>query len=208
MRIYAGIGAAIGWFALVLQLVLILTADSEISVGLRAFNFFSYFTILSNILVAVTLTFVALGGRGAVGRFFSRPSVQTGVALYVGVTGIVYSLILRAIWAPEGWQKLADQLLHDAMPLIYVAFWLIFVRKGTLSFANVPWFVAFPVVYAAYTLIRGPMVDWYPYPFIDASVLSTSELIVNVIVLCVAFLVLGALLVLADRWLGRRFARA
>lgn len=207
MRVYAGIGAAVGWFALVLQLVILVTSESDLSVALRVNNFFSYFSILSNILVATTLTVAALGGANGFARFFSRPGVQTAVALYISVTGIVYSLVLRAIWDPVGWQRVADQLLHDAMPLVYVLFWLLFVRKGTLGFASVGWFLAFPIAYAAYSMIRGLIVDWYPYPFVDASVLPAGELIVNVIVMTAGFAILGAIYVLLDRWLGRLGSR-
>jgi hypothetical protein len=203
MRVYAGIGAAVTWFALALQLALLLTGDSELSVTARFFNFFSYFTILSNILVAITLTVAAFAPGGWFADFFRRPSVQTGIAIYIAVTGAVYSLILRAIWEPEGWHMVANELLHDAVPLIYLGFWVFFVRRGTLSFANVPWFIAFPIGYAIYSLIRGPIVDWYPYPFIDASELATGELIVNILGLAVAFIGLAFLFVYLDRWLAR-----
>jgi len=204
MRVYAGAGAVIGWFALALQLVLLVIVDSEISVAGRIVNFFSYFTILSNILAAIALSVVALGLNGsALGRFFCRRSVQTGITVYITVTGVIYFLILRTIWDPEGWALVADSLLHYAMPIIFVGFWLFFVTKGTLAIRNVPWFLAFPMLYAAYSLVRGPFVPWYPYPFLDAGALTTGELIVNIAVMLVGFGLVALAYVGLDRWLAR-----
>lgn len=208
MRVYAGLSALVGWFALILQLVLIVTVDSDISVGGRIVNFFSYFTILSNILVSITFTVAALGVNGAFGRFFSRPSVQSGIALYISVTGLVYFFVLRTIWAPEGWAFVADALLHYATPLLYVGFWLVFVRKGTLRLSTIPWMLAFPVVYAVYSLTRGPIVDWYPYPFLNVAELGGGQVAVNVVAMLVGFIVLAAIYVGLDRLLGGRMRPA
>jgi hypothetical protein len=208
MRVYAGMAAAVGWFGLILQLVLLLTGDSELSVGMRLVNFFSYFTIISNLLSAIVLTVAALGGRGGAIGFFARPGVIAGVAIYMTVTFIIYWTILSSLWAPEGWDYVANLVLHGIMPVLLVGHWLLFVGKGALTFRRVPWFLAFPVGYAIYTLIRGPVVDWYPYPFIDASALTTSELIVNIVAVTAGFLVLGVIYVLLDRWLARMRAGA
>jgi hypothetical protein len=77
------------------------------------------------------------------------------------------------------------------------------VKKGSLSFRSVPWFLIFPVGYAAYTLIRGPGVNWYPYPFIDASARTPSELVINIAVLVVVFLVIAVLLVAIGKGISR-----
>jgi hypothetical protein len=203
MRIYAGIGAAVGWFALALQFVILVTADSELSVALRINNFFSYFTILSNLFTAIVLTVATAGGSGRFSRFFSRTGVVTGIAIYMTVTFVIYWTVLNSLWSPQGWDYVANLLLHGIMPVVLVGYWLLFVRKGTLGIASVGWFIAFPVAYAAYTLIRGPIVDWYPYPFIDASALTTSELVWNIVGVTVGFVVLGVIFLLLDRWLAR-----
>ncbi len=204
MRMYAGVGAVVGWFALILQLVLMLTKDSDLSVALRINNFFSYFTILSNILTATTLTVAALGWSDWCSRFFSRPGVRTGIAIYMTVTFAIYWAILNNLWNPQGWEYVANFLLHGAMPVAIVGYWLMFVRHGALNRTSVAWFVAFPIAYAVYTLIRGPVVNWYPYPFIDASSLTTSQLIVNIVVITIGFVVLGFIYVWLDGVLRRR----
>jgi hypothetical protein len=101
MRIVAAILAAIGWFALALQLRLILgvNAQTGIPVGETFVRFFSYFTILTNVLAALILTGVMLGHRGT---FLSRPAVQAAIASYITIVGLVYVTILRHLWAPAG----------------------------------------------------------------------------------------------------------
>lgn len=203
MRIYAGVAAIVAWFALALQLILIMRSEDGLSAAMHFTNFFSYFTILSNILVAAVLTSNRVGASNAVARWLRRPSVMTAAALYITVTGLVYAIILAGIWAPTGWARVADQLLHYAMPVIFVVFWLAFVPKGTLSYRQVPLFLVFPVAYGVYSLIRGPMVDWYPYPFLDVRVHEWSGVAVNIALMTAGFAVLAAFFVFLDNLLGR-----
>ena len=87
-RLYSGAFAVIGWFALILQFILLLNNDaSGIATGTRIVNFFSYFTILSNILATLMLT-TAWAGRGGP---FARPWLQTAVTIYMTITGLVYT---------------------------------------------------------------------------------------------------------------------
>ena len=152
MRIFMRIIALLEWFALSLQCWL--TINLSIATGKTALtgltNYFSYFTILSNLLVALTLSFSLWATRSRWGAFFTRANVQSGVALYIAVVGIVYSLVLRQIWDPQGPQRLADVLLHDLLPLLYVLFWFLFVSKKPLLWTNALRWLVFPAVYCAY----------------------------------------------------------
>jgi hypothetical protein len=98
--------------------------------------YFSFFTILTNLLVALGTTFAVSGARCRIGLLFSQPVVQTATAIYISVVGVVYSFILRELWAPTGLQKIADVLLHDLIPLLYVAFWIFFVPKSNLRWCT------------------------------------------------------------------------
>ncbi|HVV95477.1 MAG TPA: Pr6Pr family membrane protein [Hyphomicrobiales bacterium] len=195
MRPYCTVAAALAWFFLALQFFV---GPSWQSLG-AAWNFFSYFTILSNILSAATLTAVALGGSTA---WPARPKVATAVALYMTVTGLVYTFILAKLWNPQGWLFVADAGLHYVMPVVYDLFWLAFVAKGALTLGRVPAWLIFPLLYGIYSLVRGPFVAWYPYPFIDVSQLGYGRVAANMAILLIAFLVLGAVFVALDRALG------
>ena len=205
MRIYATITAALAWFALALQCYLTVTlciANGKTLIA-GVIVFVSYFTILTNLLVAVVLSFSRWAPGTRWGAWFSRATVQSGTAVYIAIVGIVYSLLLRHIWDPQGWQKLADVLLHDLIPLLFVAYWLVFVSKNFLRWKDALWWLTYPAVYFAYALLRGEVSGWYPYPFLDAHALGYSQVAANAVMLLAAFLLTGLLFVTVARWMGR-----
>lgn len=141
-------------------------------------------------------------GQCAVAAWLRRPAVEAAVALYIGVTGLVYTLILSGIWEPAGWQLVADTILHHAVPVLYLAYWAVFARPGTLGFAMIPAFLVFPLAYTAYSLARGPIVDWYPYPFLDLRENALPALALNAVLMLVGFALFAAMLVAFDRIAG------
>jgi len=209
MAMYAATLALLEWFALSLQLYLVLTVSAASGQGLLqgALNFFSYFTILSNLIVALVLTCTRWSPYSRVGSFLARPSSQSAAAVYVTIVGIVYSLVLRNIWDPRGLQKLADVLLHDALPLLYLIFWFAFVEKSRLRWMDAPRWLAFPGTYFGYVLIRGALTGWYPYPFLDAGDLGYGGVGRSTVLLVIAFLAVALTFVAVAKWLSRRAGR-
>jgi hypothetical protein len=190
----AGLLAGITWFALVLQLVLLLNpaVPTGFSTLKSIINFFSYFTILSNLLVAVCLTVILIIPSSPAGRFFSRASVQSAITVYIFIVGLVYNLVLRNLWKPEGWQLVADNLLHVAVPLLFSLYWFFFIPSRSLQWKQLlPWLL-FPALYLAYSLLRGEYTHWYPYPFLHAGNLGYGKVVINAIAVLVAFVVTGA----------------
>jgi hypothetical protein len=127
-------------------------------------NFFFYFTVLSNILSAMLMTGQALRPRW----MSTNGSLRGAVTLYMSITGLVYAVLLRPIEADVG---LSDQwvnwVLHSLGPAALLIDWLLFPPRMRLA-RNALWlWLLYPAIYLAVTLIRGPMVDWYPYPFLD-----------------------------------------
>jgi len=194
------LGCVMGWFALIVQLRLMLhnqqTAKPIIEVLI---NFFSYFTILSNLLVTVCFTFLLLAPASRAGRFFSKASTLTALTVYILVVGIVYNAVLRQIWDPQGMQKIVDELLHLVMPLWMLLFWICYVDKGTLRWANAwPWLI-YPALYLLYTLLRGTLTGVYPYPFVDVAELGYGQALLNSGVVCLVFLVLSFIFIAIGR---------
>ncbi|WP_462249571.1 Pr6Pr family membrane protein [Ferruginibacter sp.] len=186
-KTYAAIGAVIGWVALLLQLYLII-ANRVASVPETIIRYFSFFTILTNILVAVSFTQVYLKGITDKGNFFTRPKILTAIAVYITIVGLIYNLILRFLWAPVGMAKLVDELLHTLIPVAYILFWVKFVPKQYMEWRNVlPWTI-YPLVYLGYTLLRGPSAQWYPYPFVDVISLGYNKVLVNSAMVCAVFI--------------------
>ena len=90
--------------------------------------------------------------------FFTSPFLQRGTAVYITVVAVVYSLVLRQLWNPEGAQKLADVLLHDAVPLLYIGFWGTSLPKECLRYGDAAWWLA----YLAWALTGGAATGTYP----------------------------------------------
>ena len=194
----------LAWFGLVLQFYLTLNqslANHKTVAGAIVF-YFSFFTILTNLLVALGTTFPVLAPHSRASSFFNRPSVQTGIAIYIFVVAVVYSLVLRQLWAPTGPQRLADFTLHDLIPFLYVAFWIFYVPKNGLRWVHAIWWLGYPFVYLVYTLIRGSMTRTYPYPFLDAAAVGYSRMLANATALMMVFLGAGLAIVAVSRKLG------
>ena len=184
----------VGWFAVLLQLYLIII-NRVASLPETIVRFFSFFTIQTNILVAICFTCLWLVPKSNWGLFFSKAKNATAITLYILIVGLVYNVILRFLWAPTGSQKIVDELLHLVIPILVLLYWIVFVTKKELKYSTIfPWLI-FPFVYLIYTLIRGAFFDFYPYPFVDVNALGYSEVIRNSFFMLLTFLFFGMLLI-------------
>lgn len=199
-RRFAGLLAMLAAAALVLQYALLLRAAPD-GAGPATVRFFSYFTILSNLLVAVACTRVALGRAGG---WLATPRALAAIALYIGITGIVYATILHALWQPQGAQWWADTALHYVVPVAYAGWWLWGVSHRRLQWRDLPWWLVFPMVYLGWALWRGSWAGEYPYPFLDVGAYGMPAVLRNAVLVTTGFVVFGALLVLVDRHWPRR----
>ena len=187
-RIIALFGALIGWFSIITQLYLMIT-NRVVAVPETIFRFFSFFTIDTNILVALCFTFIFLRNNSRLGRFFSKTTTITAITVYIIIVGIVYNVILRSTWNPQGMQKLVDELLHSAIPALFIIFWLTFVPIEHLKWKNAfPWLI-YPFIYMAYAIIHGIITKFYPYPFVEVNELGYNKALLNAaLVLLIIFL--------------------
>lgn len=194
LRIYITIGALLAWFAVILQLYLIIENRVR-TIFETVIQFFSYFTILTNILVAICFTMLLLRNDSGRRNFFARPKVLTAVTVYIAIVGLVYNIILRYLWKPEGMQLIADELLHSVNPVVFVLFWFVFVPKKALQWKDAfPWLI-YPFFYCLYILIRGSISGLYPYPFIDVNELGYHNALINTGILFLVFFLISLLFV-------------
>lgn len=200
MTFYRFVAAALGWFALVLQYWL-MHADAPTDPVNRTINFFSFFTILSNILVALAITVPLVAPDSGAGSFFSRSSVRTALATYIIVVCVTYHLLLRDLWDPQGWQKVADYTLHYVTPALFVIDWMIFVAKRSVAWSTAFKALVFPILYLGWTLYHGSWSGFYPYPFVDVGKLGLQQVLINSAGMTGAFLVLCLVLIGAGKLL-------
>ena len=183
-------GALLGWTALLLQFYLIIL-NRRLDVFQTIIQYFSFFTILTNLLVASCLTVLVFNKQGKWRDLFSQPKTCTALAVYITVVGLVYNFILRSLWDPNGAQQIADELLHLVNPILFVVYWLAFVPKADLKWKDTWNWLWYPLLYSVYTLIRGALTGLYPYPFVDVTTLGYPQVLINSFFLCVAFLLLS-----------------
>jgi hypothetical protein len=127
-------------------------------------NYFFFFTILSNVVAAALMAGQALWPRWMETNGLFRGAVT----LYMTITGMVYAVLLAPIEADVGLiDPWVNFVLHTVGPVALLIDWLLFPPTRRMLPHSVPIWLAFPVLYFAVTLIRGPMEDWYPYPFLD-----------------------------------------
>jgi hypothetical protein len=138
-------------------------------------GFFSYFTMETGIAAAVVLALSSV--RSARGIRMSAPlALGRGlVAAYAATTAIAYNVLLRPIEVPDGSsQPLANEWLHTVGPIVLLIDWALAPDRRALRWRSLWAFVAFPILWAAYTFLRGPVAldrrygsNWYPYPFLN-----------------------------------------
>jgi hypothetical protein len=199
MRIYAAVGALLGWFALALQLYLMLVQSPAPERLGTVITFFSFFTILTNILTASVFTAVAFHPKHGWGEWLCQPSVQAATVVYIAIVGMVYQLLLRQLWNPQGAQWVADVLLHSMVPVGYVVYWLLFAPRAGLSWKDSVTWLIYPGVYLVYVLARGAVSGLYPYPFVDVNVLGYGGVLARSGLLMLVFLGMGLLVVAVGR---------
>jgi hypothetical protein len=131
-------------------------------------HFFSYFTIQSNLLAAGFLLTYAVVGRRADAR--SRPvlqSIRGAVTCYVVLAGVGYVLLMLGVDgapSPQLWWD--DLVLHGIVPAAMLADWLLDPPRVRIRLRMVGLWAAYPIGYVAWTLVRGQIDGWYPYPFL------------------------------------------
>ena len=179
-RLWHGLTFAAAGFALLLQLLLVIVGHQHLGdslpevesagqpdLSVRLVRFFSYLTIWFNILVAGTCLLLAVNPLRD-GRTWRALRLDGLVIAVVG--GVVHWFLLRPLLALRGLDYLADKLLHVVVPLMALIGWILFGPRRRVDRLDLLTFLVVPVVWLAYTLIRGAMVGWYPYPFIDVGV--------------------------------------
>ncbi len=207
-RGFAALTAAIGWFALVTQLVLMVARAPPTFAGVagEVGKFIGYFTILTNLLAALVMTAIARSHGNPRPSRLDHPRITGALATYTTIMFMVYETMLRGQWHPTGMQWLADLLLHDAIPAACLIYLISFEPRGALRWTYPLHWMIFPVGYSIYAFTRGAITGWYPYPFVDVGVLGLLPALRNAALLLAVFYLVGILVVAADRAFKRYFS--
>ena len=201
---YAALGAILAWFAIGLQFYIPVPGNLDLGHTFMAsiVQILSYFTILTNLMVALAYSFILLIPNSKPGKFFSQTSVLTSIAVYIGIVGFIYELLLRGRWEPEGLMKVADILLHTVNPILFIIFWFAFVPKQYLRWSLAINWLLYPFIYLIFTLIRGEIMDVYPYHFINVAALGYKQVTINCLWVLLTFLSFSGIFLSVSRLLS------
>ncbi len=166
--------------------------------GYNIVNFFSYFTNLSNLFAAVVLLMGAAASWTG-----SRPPGDLARAIAVvnmAVVGVVFAILLRNVDLGD-LRPWVNTVLHYVMPCVVVIDWLLSPPKAKLGLKPFLRVLVIPVLYIGYVLVRGSLVQWYPYPFLNPmNVGGYSGVTAYVVGIAAAFIIAaGALLAIGNR---------
>ena len=191
-----------------------ISADRDVATTIA--NFFSFFTILSNLIAVLALL-------AAVVWFWMRPPHEdreprgiavalAGATTYLVITGVVYNLLLRGLPTADDHVAWANEILHVVAPLFLVIDLLVAPTHRALRWRAVAVILAVPIAWIVYTLIRGPFVldpvrgvaFWYPYPFLNPNgVAGWGGVWAYVAGIAVTFVVVGTIVVAVGRLRAR-----
>lgn len=201
-RAFHAVTAVVVLAALVLQLVLVLQGGRVLDeteqpgLGVRLARLVAYFTIQSNVLVAVAAVTLARAPDrdGPVWRV-----VRLAGVVGIAVTGLVHFVLLRPLLDLDGADWAADKLLHVVVPVLALVGWALFGPRPRVTGRVVAWALAWPIAWTVVTLLVGRASGWYPYPFLDPREDGVGAVAVAVAGITVLFLLLFGLAALVDR---------
>ena len=152
-----------------------------------------FFTVLTNLGLAIIMTWVAIGRR-------ISPFLLGGITLAILLVGVVYMTLLRGLLELSGGALLADTLLHKVSPVAMALWWLFFAPRAKLKKSDPIWWAAYPLAYFVYAIVRGHYEGKYPYPFMDLGKLGPVQTAINAGGIAMAFILAGFALVWIDSW--------
>lgn len=200
LALFRGVVGVVVLVAVAYQAILIVNS------GLfRPLRFFAFFTILSNIFAAVVWLWLAIRWRQA--RTRNDDLLRGAATLYLVVTFVVVVVLLQGAELSLS-NPLVDFVVHKLFPVLAVIDWIIDPPETDLRMTDIAMWLVFPLAWVAFTLIRGGLDNWYPYPFLDPANGGYRSVAYHVIVIFAGFLVIaGVIVALGDFGRDRRLRR-
>ena len=211
------IAAGIAWFGLGLGLVLTVfnvyppvdvppgalgvNPDGIAGLAGRVIDSLSYFTNLSNIIVAIVLTMLARNPDRGGGVWHA---VRMDSLVMISITGLIYAIVLAPNAQVEGLDIIVNALKHYIVPVVTVALWFIVGPRRQVTFASVFTAIVIPITWAAYTLIRGHFIEKYPYDFLNVVAYGLPAVLTNIAGVAALGIVLGLIFWVIERLLSGR----
>jgi len=195
--------------AFVLQIGLLLSGGQDVNaaqastvvpLSTRLVRFFSYFTVESNLLVLLSAATLAWNPQRD-GRLWRV--LRLDALLGIAVTGVVFTTVLSGLVEHSGVGTWVNAGFHYVSPLMALLGWLLFGPRPRIDTRTLLLAFVWPVAWLGYTLIRGAITAWYPYPFLNAHELGYARVAMNIAVILVGASAFALLLWRVDEHMPR-----
>jgi hypothetical protein len=186
VRLLAGLAVLV---ALSVQITDLVTHDA-----LVPDEYFSYFTIqtsMINIVVLLVGGVLALRWRRDTELF---TAVRMSALAYGVVTGVVYNVLLRG-GPSEGYVGLQwpGEVMHVWIPVYILLDYLLAPGRVPIGWGRLLLAIAYPLLWLGYTLVRGVVTGWYPYPFLEPDGPDGPvSVLIYIVALCAFIIVIAA----------------
>lgn len=181
-------------FALPTQFYLLINS-SEFSIFGAIVRFFSFFTVLTNSIVAICAGVLLFGKKYRIYNFFHKNTTMTAITVYIVIVGLVYNILLRHLQTLEGMHRITTEIFHNVVPLLFIVYWAFFVSKQNMPWKSIFVWLIYPLIYVVFTLLHGEFTNFYPYPFINIDKLGFIKAMQNAIFVIIAFIILSSVLI-------------
>jgi len=199
MRIWRILIAAIACLGPALQYGLMVYDETLVSAAVKSVEFFSYFTILSNMLAAAALTAPLIVPNSRFAQWAEQSGPRAAIATYLTITAVVYHTLLASQWNPQGLRMVSNIILHTITPLTYLIDLALRGGQGQARWMAAAKAMAFPALFGAWTLAHGALSGWYPYPFMNVAKRGYPAVIVTMVEMSLAFALVAMIFVVALR---------
>jgi hypothetical protein len=209
-RLLAGLGILVGVVGLALDFwvivvgLTVVTPDNPVARPL-VYTIFYYLAFLTHIAnFGVLLAYVSDLTPARWLGWFRGERTRAMLGGLIALVGLFYHFLLAPTLHLSGPIVYANVLLHYVSPVVYLIWWGAFLPHGGVRFRDIPLMLVGPLIYFAWTLLRGLVAGDYPYTIIDVGKLGYPLVLLNALQVFVELTVLLLVVIGADKLLARR----
>lgn len=167
----------------------------------RLGDFFAYFTNWSNIVVGIVMTLLWRQSSRTSSKFFAVMRIDS--LIMITVTGLVYALVLAPLDNLQGWQYVSNTFVHYITPILTILVFIVFGPRKQMSLRLILPSLILPLIWVAFTLLRGLFIDAYPYGFINVAKWGYGTVSMNIVGVVIVGVLVGLIFVGIDRIASR-----
>ena len=157
-----------------------------------SFNIFNYYTTQSNLLITIWITIATIFWKRSNKMKILHNAIHGAVTLYIFITFLIFATLLESMYDPVGFYLAQSIITHYIVPILAFIDWLLMEINRKSRWIYLVYWLCYPLIYLSYSLIRGAIVNEYPYPFLDLNELRVGMFLLNILGITTVFLLIGS----------------